>query len=593
MSNESNGVPAATGAVPGSAIPGSSIPDSAAVPMAIANGGHASNGLPVTSANGHAASRDASFWQRPLDAGGLSETYWHPPLPAHSSLDAGTTALLHEIAELHARSGPDGEGKTYQSWYLRWFYETRARAAQRELEDVIAEVHCATRNYATLLRDSDAASAPSRAAADNALLDETPQSPDVTLDVLLARARHDFTDAAAAAGLYVVTAATVEAQEPRGAPNATSRTNTDLSAPDGTSQSSSRTSVPNGQISPQRVEEALREAAPRPAEVAGMYRLRYPQSEWHGDEPMRGGHNWLDRLTASLLHLAPLVLGLMVALCLGSVSGLVDIEDITRRPDAAKVFKFLLAVGLGGVVVAVLGKATEATMRILFDHLVASPLPQSNSAPAAAATGDLYQEAKLFRDNTPPAPRRRKLAVGVCLATLLLFGIAETVAESTGLRTLNDLRLANMSQAQLRQYNQNPIPPVIFYLVGLLFSASYLFYKGSETWRRGELEMLRPWLERRRQEWIEEQRRKPEIQKLFQLAYLIEQMEARRHELRIRLDNARAAAVAEAELLHAMLEWIVNQRETMPMPTQHLVRSFGTSVEESGADGVRKRMGNS
>jgi len=113
MSNESNGVPAATGAVPGSAIPANAIPDSAAVPMAIANGGQASNGLPVTSANGHAASRDASFWQRPLDAGGLSETYWHPPLPAHSSLDAGTTDLLHEIAEYHARSGPDGEGKAY------------------------------------------------------------------------------------------------------------------------------------------------------------------------------------------------------------------------------------------------------------------------------------------------------------------------------------------------------------------------------------------------------------------------------------------------------------------------------------------------
>jgi hypothetical protein len=33
--------------------------------------------------------------------------------------------------------------------------------------------------------------------------------------------------------------------------------------------------------------------------------------------------------------------------------------------------------------------------------------------------------------------------------------------------------------------------------------------------------------------------------------------------------------VSEAELLHAMLEWLVNEREPMPLPTQHLVQSFG------------------
>lgn len=311
-----------------------------------------------------------------------------------------------------------------------------------------------------------------------------------------------------------------------------------------------------------------------------MHHLRYPQAEWHGDshESSGGLARMLSGLSNAMLPLAPLVLGLMVALCLGSVSGLLDIEDLTRRPDVAKVFKFALAVLLGGVIVSVLGKGMEATIRILFDHLSVPYQP----APKVSSDEEGFRALRSFRIHTPPTPRRRRLVVAGCVLMLISFAIAEAVAEGTGLKTLNDLRIANMSQLQQRQYQANPIATWIFYLIGVLFSGAYLYYKGTDTWRRSELEAMKPWLARQRQEWLEHQRGEPGVKSLFQLAYLIEQMEAKREQLSLRLDNARAAAVSEAELLHAMLEWVVYSHGAMPMPTLHLIKSFGVD----GANGV-------
>jgi uncharacterized protein YukE len=533
----------------------------------------ASNG--AASSNGHAngaggAALDSSFWQFPVNQARFSDVFWHPPLPAHRSSQEATTELINEIARAHsdADSGWGGEAKPYQGWYLRWFFETRAQAAQRELDDVVAEVRSTSRSYASLIREARASSALSRHAADEVLRHEasahesSPEAAETTLDAMLARARHDFTDAAALAGLYVETSESVPASTSDAA--------------------SAGAATRAGHISPCLVEEALDRTAPSTPEIAGMHHLRYPQSEWHGDnaDSQGGLQRFFAGLSSLALSVAPLVLGLMVALCLGSVSGLLDIEDLTRRPDAAKVFKFVLAVALGGVIVTVLGKGMEATIRTLFDHL-STPFLPSPSIDASEQNG--FRSLEAFRAHTPPAPRRRRVIVAGCVLLLLAFAIAEAVAEGTGLKTLNDLRIANMSQVQQRQYNASPIPLWVFYLVGALFSGAYLYYKGTDTWRKSELETMKPWLARQRQEWFERQRSQPSVQALFQLAYLVEQMEAKREELRLRLDNARASAVSEAELMHAMVEWVVYSHGQMPMPTLHLVRSFG--LDESGPEG--------
>ncbi len=551
--------------------------------------GHA----PGSNGNGQGA-RDASFWQRPLDEAGLSTKLWQPPLPAHQTSRQTVVDLLNEITSAH--SNPEapwgGEARPYQSWYLRWFFETRAQAAQRELEDVLAEVRASARSYASLLREARATSDVSRQAAQNALRDEATlgQTPEITLEALLARARHDFTSAAAGAGLYVETSP--PAPEQPSAPVAQAaapskfrrRGQADEAAPQVLAAAPSAPRQPQaGYISPRLVEAALEREAPSVPELAGMHHLRYPQAEWHGEDGDNAGglQRALSSLSATMLRLAPLVLGLMVALCLGSVSGLLDIEDLTRRPDAAKVFKFVLAVLLGGVIVSVLGKGMESTIRTLFDHL-SMPF---RAAPTVGADEEGFKALRSWRAHTPPAPRRRRLIVACCVLLLLAFGIAEAVGEGTGLKTLNDLRVANMSQLQQRQYNAHPIAMWIFYLIGVLFSGAYLYYKGTDTWRRSEMETMRPWLARQRQEWFEEKRREPRVQELFQLAYLIEQMEAKRGELRQRLDNARAAAVAEAELLHAMLEWVVYSHGAMPMPTLHMIQDFGLNgLNANGAN---------
>lgn len=563
--------------------------------MLDSNGHAASNGTSNGHAlNGHAA--DASFWQRPLDEAGLSDTIWHPPLPSHRASQQAVTELLGELARAHSGQDPSwgGEARPYQAWYLRWFFETRAQAAQRELEDVLAEVRASARSYASLLQESRATSDQSRQAAGAALNDQATlqQAPEITLDALLARARHDFTSAAAEARLYVETSPPAP-PAPEAAPSR--RGVKDASA---ASTSTPASSAPaGGHISPRLVEEALDRAAPNMPEVAGMHHLRYPQAEWHGEDTdsMSGWQRMLSGLSSTMLQMAPLVLGLMVALCLGSVSGLLDIEDLTRRPDAAKIFKFVLAVLLGGVVVSVLGKGMEATVRTLFDHLSMPFRP----APVVGADEEGFRALRAFRIHTPPTPRRRRLIVIGFVLLLVAFAIAEAVAEGTGLKTLNDLRVANMSQVQQRQYQASPIAMWIFYLIGMLFTGAYLFYKGTDIWRRSELEAMKPWLARQRQEWLEHQRGEPGVKSLFQLAYLIEQMEAKRDELSLRLDNARAAAVSEAELMHAMLEWVVYSHGAMPMPTLHLVKSFGlsdangandngASPNGSGANGVAR-----
>jgi hypothetical protein len=492
---------------------------------------------------------NALFWQMPVDGGHVSEVMTHPPLPSRGELGDETARLLHELSDRHGDS--DGGNRPYQAWYLRWFYHTRALASQHELEAVVQEVNEATTHYAALLRESDAVSSATRSDAARiesnsqpigTVPDDEPSGQRASLEALLVRARHDFTKAAARAGLFI-----------------------DTAQPTTPEDSGDETKRRGAYICPTRVEKSLHDMAPTLPELAGTHGLRYPKSEWDGEEAesASGFKGFLARFSAGVLPIAPFILGLMVALCLGSVSGLVDIEDLVRRPDLAKVLKFMLAVALGGIVVTVLGKATESTMRILFEHLNSFSFPKR--------TEPLSREEKA---QNAPTPRRRKSIVWVCVGALLFFGVAEAVAEGTGLLVLNDLRVANLSQAAQRQYRANPIPAPMFYLVGVLFSGAFLFYKGTDSWRKSELETLRPWLERRRQEWLEDKRASDEIRHLFELSYLIEQMESRRHELRVRLDNARATAVSETEMLHAMIEWLVSQRERMPLPTLHLISTF-------------------
>ena len=524
-------------------------------------GGSSSNGASNGAANGSSNGssngipldlKDAMFWQNPLEEGFAGGITTHPPLPSHKMHGDAAAQLIGELAQLHAQD--KRENWKYQSWYLRWFYTTRAEAAQRELEDVVAEVSNTTRRYALLLSEENALSPASRDAATRVAREAPTESPGIagaTLDSLLVRARHDFTDAAATAAIYVDT--TAEFGQPE----------LDENAP---ATEASKPPLPGGFISPVRVEQALDNAAPKLDEIAGMYHLRYPKAEWEGEpgEQAPGLRGWFTRLTATFLPLAPFILGLMVALCLGSVSGLVDLDALARQPDAVGIAKFVLSVLLGGTIVLVLGKGVEAIMRILFDHLATFRLPNEPS-PAFTVEG---------RKAWSPAPRRRKGVVIVALLALTLFAGAEMVAEGTGLSILNKIRVSNTSKQEQIRYEADPIPEFMFYLVGLLISGAYLFYKGSDIWRRSELEAFSPWLQFKRQEWIEEKRASSQVSRLFQLAYLIEQMEAHANRLSAKLDNARAAAVSEAELLHAMLEWIVNAREAMPTPTLHVIETF-------------------
>lgn len=522
----------------------------------------ASYGAPV-----EGGANPALFWNSPLS--GQDELNWFvPPLPHSASADAQAETMLEQFGQMM-------NDQPRRAWLLQWNYRTRSAASAAEQAHVESEANTQLARLKT-----QAEREITRIDAEMTRLNAQQQ----TLETEFLTAQNQFAESAAKAGLHCDV--TLPASIATPARSRWRRNN----AEDGNEENAyddALTDAPLGKINPQVVEDALNNAVPTLQEMAGEY----------GVGPI--GHNdMLARILSFFMQfLAPLVAGMMLALCLGTLVGILDIDTLQRSDSAPQI---ALSAALGFVIVYLMGE--------LF-HTAVATLARS------LETRDPDLAAK------PNVPRFRS-NMGIALALLVValgLGVAEVTAEGLGIRQLHQQQITK--QNRFRGTNtttttatgtaltvgsraNTPAPaapaseelPLIVYLViGTLISGPYLAYKTAKGWGENESYLREAWLTHRQRVWLDERRAQPDVQQAFHHAYSVEQIESNLTRTRLQLQNledertralnvelpanmqsrrreARAAAVGEAARLQQSLEDLVEAHEPMPQSRPPIAR---------------------
>jgi hypothetical protein len=412
------------------------------------------------------------------------------------------------------------EDSPYRAWLLCWTFETRAAATQEELEDVERET------------DSWLKAATVRAADETVRLDrkiEELAAVQAEATAVVDRQQEQLAEALAKSGLPVDAAS----------------------------------------ATPQTVESALQRTLPSLDAVAGQNGVR-PASEEKA-HPLK---------VIIFDVLAPLASGFMLALCLGTLTGLIESNVVKKQEfGAGEIQKFLAAGVLGFVLVCCMGQALYNAVGSL--------------------SRALEQGARGGEGAGVPVPPRFRHSTGIAVTLLALVGVlamAEVTAEAMGLRSLHGERLRSVNLGKRPEAQEKELPFGLYFLIGMLISGPYLAYKASNGWSGAENQMRRGWLQHMQNEWLASRRGDPAVREAFRHAHLVarhqaaltvvdtellaaKQMRAALQDVTLtadrqkRLDDARAAAVGESARLHGMIEQIVDLRE--PLPTADSKRPRG------------------
>lgn len=502
--------------------------------------------------NGNSASRTRDynpgspvslFWQHPISD--QEEVNWFvPPLPRREEKHEEVNGLLSELCD-HMKDTP------MRAWLVRWNYATRSAAAAGEEVDVELE---AEQRFAIQQERAEV-----ECKKIDAMLSSLENREKETETELIA-AQKSFAEASANAGLACN-------PDPK---YLTSRFNeADLTdfyfAPSG--------------INPQCVEDAVQAIVPDLDAVAGE----------QGVSPTQRHSLWSTILTYFMQFLAPLVCGFMLAICLGTLVGILDLDDFSRRDSFPK---FALSAALGFVIVYLMGEifsnAVHSLTRTLEERgedgeQAPPPLPNTQSAYPPGRVTPEFTRSK----STPPTLRTgKRIAIGLIVVALCL-GFAEVVAEGIGIRELHRQQMARRARfggGGIGGHGEEELPILMYLLIGTLISGPYLFYKASKAWGESDLQLREAWLIHQQRAWVDYRRARPETQLAFQVACHVEQLEKslydikmqikRLHKNRVALENlepdkhtqarrkeARAAAVGESLRLQNMIEEIVDTHE--------------------------------
>jgi hypothetical protein len=497
-------------------------------PAAAGGVSSAANGVPANS------SQPSLFWSAPLST--QEELNWFvPPLP-HQEDHQGR----HE--EMLDRFGGLLEKQPKRAWLLKWNYRTRAAATGAELTAVEREAQ------AQLTRLQQQSERDVKQLDDKIVFLRDHQQ---TLESELIQAKKSFAECAARAGLNC------NAGDP---PEPARRYGRKAPQPE-----PDDALLALSDIGPHKVEEALEEAKPTLQEMAGEY----------GVGPVAGKDFFANLISFFMQFLAPLVSGLMLALCLGTLVGILDIDTLQR---ADGVPQLALSAALGFVIVYLMGELYHSAVGSLARSLE-SKEQQEN-----------YHGVLIPRHRSSLGLAITLVAVALCL------GAAEVTAEGLGIRQLHEqqinrqLRLRGATAANgAIGGTSTELPLVIYILIGTLISGPYLAYKTAKGWHEGESHLREAWLAHRQRVWMEDRRANPDVQEAFHRAYVVQHLEnslqnihrqiietekARDAALQVELhpalqgrrQAARAAAVGEAARLQQMLEQIVETTEPMPQP---------------------------
>ncbi len=441
---------------------------------------------------------DSMYWQQNMAGQGREILWYNPPLPTSQGRRGELAEMVRSLA------GTLGE-RSQRGWFLNWTFQSRAAAAQEESETLERD----SRNF--LKTETERAEPEKRRLdADIARLVEERKG----LEKSLEAQQEDFAEIAGRAGLVPET----------------------------------------GAVSIQRIEAALQRQMPSLERIAGQ----------HGVSPAHRDTGLGKVITSALFgFLAPLVSGFMLALCLGTLVGLVDMKAL-KRPELhlSDYYPFILSAVLGFVIVYLMGELYYTAI-----HALTRALEERDEA---RRPGSL--------------PSRYRAALGVAMTLLVgavVLGCSEIAAEAMGLRALHLARIADL---EIRGVTEHELPGLLYALIGLLISGPYLLYKSAKAWNHHDLHLRHSWLLHQQEEWMRERRGQEAVQSAFRQAHILEQTTAhlelvktreeeartRRNalqtitlppDMRVRLDEARGAAVGEAARLHQMIEQIVDAHE--------------------------------
>jgi hypothetical protein len=446
---------------------------------------------------------DSMYWQQNMAGQGREILWYNPPLPTSQRRRDELGAMVNSFAANLGERSPRG-------WFLQWTYQSRAAAAQEEAEKLEQESRAflkAETERAQVERHGLEAEI-ARLSGDRARLETT-----------LETQQERFAEITGRAGL-----------------------------------------IPDpGPVTVQSVEMGLQKETPSLERVAGF----------HGVSPAHLENGLGKKISTALFGgLAPLVSGFMLALCLGTLVGLVDMRAL-KRPELriTDYFPFILSALLGFVIVYLMGELYYTAIHAL--------------------TRALEEREEGKRLGMLPSRYRAALGVATLLLTgAVVLGCSEVAAEAMGLRALHLTRIADL---EIRGVTERELPMLLYTLIGLLISGPYMLYKSAKAWNHHDLHLRHAWLLHQQEEWVRDRRSQESVQAAFHQARVLEQTTARLEllkaheeeartrrtelntvalspEMRVRLDEARGAAVGEAARLHQMLEQLVDTYEPLPGP---------------------------
>ncbi len=452
------------------------------------------------------------YWQQNMAGEGREILWYNPPLPTSQRRRDELGTMVSSFIGLLGERSPRG-------WFLLWTYQSRAAAAQEEAERLEQEsrafLTAETERARTERRDLDAEI--TRLTGERARIETT-----------LEAQQERFAEITGRAGLI---------------PEA-------------------------GPVTVQGVETALQKQTPSLERVAGF----------HGVSPAHHDSGIGRMLSTGIFGvLAPLVSGFMLALCLGTLVGLVDLKAL-KRPELrlSDYFPFILSALLGFVIVYLMGELYYTAI-----HALTRALEEREEGKRPGALEE-REEGK-----RPGAlPSRYRAALGVAMVLLVgavVLGCSEIAAEAMGLRALHLTRIADL---EIRGVTEHELPMFLYTLIGLLISGPYLLYKSARAWNHHDLNLRHAWLLHQQEEWNRDRRGQEAVQASFHQARVLEQTMARLElvktheeaarsrrtelnsvalspEMRVRLDEARGAAVGEAARLHQMIEQLVDTHEPL------------------------------
>lgn len=512
----------------------------------------------------------ALFWHQPISS--EEEVNWFvPPLPRREEHGGQVVGLLDKLASMM----PD---MPKRAWLMQWNYHTRASASAAEQADVERETDRRFAEHCERAKEDADKLAP---------LIEALETRERETEAELKAAQKQFAEAAAKAGLAVEPRSKLHSHAPAAAHSAGNRAAA-LLAPKSTAPAALPAPdpitdlhyAPSG-INPQCVEAALQNEVPDLDSVAGQ----------QGVSPIPRSTLWSTILTFFMQFLAPLVCGFMLALCLGTLVGILDLDDFSRRDSLPK---FILSAALGFVIVYLMGELYSSAVHSLSRTLEMRGDEEEFQTPPALPPDEYAPDrpAPMRTTRRVSSPSLRYgmwISVGLIGAALFL-GFAEVIAEGNGIRELHHQQIARRDR--FRSPNtprEEELPMILYLIIGTLISGPYLVYKSSKSWGESDIQLREAWLLHQQRNWLDERRARPETGKAFELACQVEQLENSLYDIKIQLKRmqerraslhnpepdratqirrkeARAAAVGEALRLQTMVEEIVDTTE--PFPSQ-------------------------